>query len=264
LRLTTRGRKSNWPVTRSGLRTIRTVWLDNLADANATPAAHAHLDPQVRLAKQEPMGNREARDSLVNPGLREAQGNRRMLRPSIAAIAHKVDPELLDPRDLPDLLDQTETLATLVRPEDRLEPEAPDPKDLQETLDQPEMPDLRDLLEIQVNLEAKERLVKEDNQDRQDNLDRPDSPDSQPAEAAKDLLDLQGRPANLDPLENLGPKAPLEVGQRLETMPSTARARRVAEGPRLRRADGLLPEVVDVSLLSLSYRVISFSVVAML
>lgn len=234
------------------------VWLVK-PDANATTQTHAHLDPQARLGNREPMGNRAPEDSLVKPGVRDPEALLRSLRPSTAASAHKVDPELLDPRDLPDLLDQTETLATLARLEDRLDLEPPDPKDLWETKVPLDPLDLRDRVEIQVKLEAKERPVRKDNQDRQEPRDRPDSPDSQPPEAAKDLLDPQGRPAKLDPLGNLGRKALLEVGRRLETMPSTARARRMAERPRFRRADGLLPEVVDVSYLFSDYTIFPFS-----
>jgi len=54
------------------------------------------------------------------------------------------------------------------------------------------------------------------------------------------------------------------MGRRLETMPSIARARRMAEEPRLRWADGLLPEVVDVSSLFSYYSIFTFSAVAML
>jgi len=240
------------------------VWPVKLEDANATPLTPAHLDPQDLLANREPMGNRAPRDSLVNPELRDPQGLRRNRNPSTAANVQKVDPELLDPLDLLDPQGRTEIRATLEPPENHQELEPLDPKELPETKVRLDPLDLLERMDSLDKSEPKDRLDRRDRKDRQVLLDPLDSLDRLAPEAAKGLLDLQDPLVNLEALESLGPKAHLEPRRRLETTPNTAHAPHVAESSRSRRADGFLPEVVDVSLLSLSYPVVPFSVVAML
>jgi len=214
------------------------VWLVNLEDANATPAVHAHLDPQVRLAKRVMMGNRAAGDSLVNPELREAQGLRRNRNPSTAAIAHKVDPELLDPLDLLDHQDQMVNLATLGPQDGQQELDRLDPKDLLEIKDPKGLLDLLDKMDSPDRLEAKERPARRVSEEAQEPQDLLASLDSRPPEAVKDHLDPQGPPASLEAPGNLVPKVHLEPHLRLGTTPNTARVPHMAERPRPKQSFG--------------------------
>jgi len=263
--LTTPGRKFKSLDITLGFHMDPAVWpVKPLGPVNATPPIHAHLDPPAPLVKREPMEKWAPRDNLVKRALREPAADRTNRSPSIAANAPKAAPELPDPLDLLDLQGQMDNRATLGPLENRPELEPLDLKEPQETQVRLDPLDPQEQMDKLDKPEPKDLLDRRDQMDHQVFLDPLDSPDRQPPAAAKDLLDLQGPLVNLEALENLVLKAHLEPRHRLETMPNTARARHAAERSRKsRRADGLLPEVVDVSF-SLFYPIISSSVVPML
>jgi hypothetical protein len=222
------------------------VWPASLEDANAMLVALAHLDPQVRLAHLEPMENRELKANQVNLVPQEAEATRTKRKHSIAASAHKEDPDLQDPLDLLDQLDRMEILDKLELQADQLDPEVRDLKDLLETSDQLELLDPLDQLDSPDKAAEKDLLDRKDHPDLKEPLDPLDSPVNQPLEAAKEHLDLLDLPVNLELLENLALQAELAMRLHLETMPNIVLARLVADESSLKRVDELLPEVVVV------------------